>query len=188
LRLDRLALAFFVVLAPVPAIAQPALPPAAATVASSSAHSAWWAEQRWRYRDDAAAEEAYRALTARQSPWPEWHQIHVVWLPRGTRIQMALSPGQAADRPGAFATFDIIPDVSWVRRVLAVKVVWKPAIDRVVTYEVAEPLPADTGTVGPQIDEAGPAYLAGSGSQLEMMTIAAERMRYLKVVEVRPIR
>jgi hypothetical protein len=184
----RVALPFLLAFASV-ASAQPApASPPAATAAASSAHIAWWADQRWRYRDDQAAEEAYRALIVRQSPWPEWHQVHVVWIPRGTRIQLALAPGQPADHPGAFATFDIIPDVAWVRRVLAVKVAWKPAIDRVVTYEVAEPLPADIGIVGPQIDERGPAYLSGGGSQLEMMTIAAERMRYLKVVAVRPIR
>jgi len=188
MNLTRLALAFLIAFAPVATPAQTAPAPIAQSAATGTAHSAWWAEQRWRYRDDAAAEEAYRALAVRQSAWPEWHQNHVVWLPRGTRIQIALAPGQPVDRPGAFATFDTIPDVAWVRRVLAVKVAWKPAIDRVVTYEVAEPLPADTGTVGPQIDEAGPAYLPGGGSQLEMMTIAADRMRYLKVVEVRPIR
>jgi hypothetical protein len=184
----RLMLALLIASSPVAAVAQPAPPPAAAAVAASTAHTAWWAEQRWRYRDDAAAEEAYRALTIRQSAWPEWHQVHVVWLPRGTRMQIALSPGQPVDHPGAFATFDVIPDTAWVRRVLAVKVAWKPAVDRVVTYEVAEPLPADTGTVGPQIDEVGPTYLPGGGSQLEIMAVAADRMRYLKVVEVRPIR
>jgi hypothetical protein len=187
-RLNRLALAFLVAVSPLAVAAQPAAPLPRATAAASAAHSAWWAEQRWRYRDDTAAEEAYRALTVRQSPWPEWHQLHVVWLPRGTRIQVALAPGQPAERPGAFATFDYIPDTAWVRRVLAVKVAWKPAIDRVATYEVAEPLPADTGTVGPQIDEQGPTYLPGGGSQLEMMVIAADRMRYLKPIEVRPIR
>jgi hypothetical protein len=187
MKLSRIALACFLAVATVsPAPAQQPVPAPAAAVAS--VHAAWWGAQRWRYRDDAAAEEAYRALAVRQSAWPEWHQVHVVWLPRGTRIQIALAPGQPVDHPGAFATFDTIPDVAWVRRVLAVKVAWKPAIDRVATYEVAEPLPADTGTVGPQIDETGPAYLPGGGSQLEMMTIAADRMRYLKVVEVRPIR
>lgn len=185
---SRLILAFSLALAPVCGAAQPAPSPAAAPGAASAVHAAWWAEQRWRYRDDAAAEEAYRALIVRQSPWPEWHQVHVVWLPKGTRIQIALAPGQPVENPGAFATFDAVPDVAWVRRVLAVKVAWKPAIDRVVTYEVVEPLPADTGTVGPQIDERGPAYLPGGGSQLEMMVIAADRMRYLKPVEVRAIR
>ncbi|MBV9931406.1 MAG: hypothetical protein JO013_10735 [Alphaproteobacteria bacterium] len=188
MKLTGPAFAFVLAFTPVAASPQPTAAPATPIATANAAHTAWWAGQRWRYRDDAAAEEAYRALAVRQSPWPEWHQIHVVWLPRGTRIQMALSPGQPTDRPGAFATFDPIPDVAWVRRILAVKVAWKPAIDRVVTYEVAEPLPADTGTVGPQIDEAGPTYLPGGGSQLEMMTIAADRMRYLRIVDVRPIR
>jgi hypothetical protein len=101
---------------------------------------------------------------------------------------MALSPGQPVERPGAFGTFDRIPDVAWVRRVLAVKVAWKPAIDRVVTYEVAAPLPADVGTVGPQIDETAHEYLPGGGSQLEMQLPAAERFAHLKVIEVRAIR
>lgn len=187
-KLRRLVLAVSLAFATVASVAQPASAPAAASVSASAtaAHTAWWSDHRWRYRDDAAAEEAYRALAVRQSPWPEWHQARVVWLPRGTRVQMALSPGQPTDRPGGFATFDYIPDTAWVRRVLAVKVAWKPAIDRVATYEVTEPLPADTGTVGPQLD--GSTYLPGGGSQLEMMVIAADRMRYLKLVEVRPIR
>lgn len=150
--------------------------------------AAWCAEQCWRYPDPAAAEAAYQALVSRQSAWPEWHQVRVIALPAGTRFQMALAPGQGTDRPGAFGTFDRIPDVAWVRRVLAVKVAWKPAIDRVVTYEVTDPLPADTGIVGPQIDADGPAYLPGGGSQLEMQVPAAERVRHLKVIEVRAIR
>jgi hypothetical protein len=163
-------------------------PMSAVTSLRQDPHAAWWAEQRWRYPSDAAAEAAYGALVARQSAWPEWHQVEVVTLPVGLRFQMALSPGQGADRPGAFGTFDRIPDVAWVRRVLAVKVAWKPAIDRVVTYEVVDPLPADTGTVGPQIDAGVPAYLPGGGSQLEMKVPAPERARHLKVVEVREIR
>lgn len=166
-----------------------ALTPTFAPVAPhQNPHAAWWSDNRWRYRSDAAADAAYQALVSSQSPWPEWHQTEVKPLPAGLRFQMALSPGQPVDRPGAFGTFDPIPDVAFVRRMLAVKVSWKPAIDRVVTYEVTDPLPADTGTVGPQIDADGPAYLPGGGSQLEMKVPAAERIRHLKVVEVREIR
>jgi hypothetical protein len=165
-----------------------AAPAAVPAGAGADPHAAWWAEQSWRYPSPALAEAAYQALVSRQSAWPEWHQVHVAPLPAGTRFQMALAPGQGTDRPGAFGTFDRIPDVAWVRRVLAVKVAWKPAIDRVVTYEVTDPLPADTGTVGPQIDADGPAYLPGGGSQLEMQVPAAERIRHLKVIEVRAIR
>jgi hypothetical protein len=150
-------------------------------------HARWWTEQRWRYASDAAAEEAYRALVTRQSAWPEWHQKDIVTLPQGLRFQMALSPGQPVERPGAFGTFDRIPDVAWVRRVLAVKVAWKPEIDRVVTYEVSAPLDADVGTVGPQIDERTGRYLPGGGSQLEMQVPATERFAHLKVIEVREI-
>jgi hypothetical protein len=186
-RLKRAAaLLFFLVAACAAAPAGPE--PAWRPVGVEDVHARWWAEQSWRYSSDAAAEAAYQALVTSQSAWPEWHQKDVVTLPVGLRFQMALSPGQPVERPGAFGTFDLIPDVAWVRRVLAVKVAWKPAIDRVVTYEVATPLAADVGTVGPQIDETAHRYLPGGGSQLEMQVPAAERFAHLKVVAVRPIR
>ena len=92
----------------------------------------WWADHRWRYRDD---EEARARLSrARRAP------IALAGMasgrtssrcPAGLRFQMALAPGQPTDRPGAFGTFDRIPDVAFVRPSLAVKLAWKPAIDRV---------------------------------------------------------
>jgi hypothetical protein len=172
--------------------AAPAAIPAASVSAAApkrdGVHAAWWADQRWRYGSDAEAETAYARLLDRQSPWPEWHQPNVVTLPVGTRFQMALSPGQGTDRPGGFGTFDRVPDVAYVRRALAVKSQWKSTIDRIVTYEVATPLPADTGTVGPQIDREASRYLPGGGSQLEMKVPPAERIAHLRVVEVRPLR
>ena len=186
--LKRWALAVLFVLATsisadVPAAAQPA--PSAA--AAPAAHAAWWADQRWRYAGDEEAEAAYRALVARESPWPEWHQSNLVSLPAGLRFQMAIAPGQATDRPGGFGTFDRIPNVEYVRLSLAVKTAWKPAIDRVVTYEITAPLIADVGAVGPQIDVPADRYLPGGGSQFQMMMPAAERMQHLRVVEVRSI-
>jgi hypothetical protein len=163
-------------------------PPAASAAPATAAHAAWWADQRWRYASDGEAEAAYRALADSQSPWPEWHQSNLVVLPAGLRFQMAVAPGQPADRPGAFGTFDRIPSVEYVRMSLAVKTAWKPAIDRVVTYEITAPLVADVGTVGPQIDGPADRYLPGGGSQFQMMMPAAERMSHLRVVEVRPIR
>jgi hypothetical protein len=100
---------------------------------------------------------------------------------------MAIAPGQPTDRPGAFGTFDRIASIDFVRLVLAVKSEWKPAIDRVVTYEITAPLIADVGTVGPQIDGSANRYLPGGGSQFQMMVPAAERMQHLSVIEVRPI-
>jgi hypothetical protein len=191
---QRWALALLVLLsasvaADIPAAAQPAASAAAAPAqpGGSGALRAWWADQRWRYRTNEQAEGAYRALVARESPWPEWHQVGVVTLPAGLRFQMALAPGQPTDRPGGFGTFDRIPNVEFVRLSLAVKMAWKPAIDRVVTYEITTPLPADVGTVGPQIDVPIDRYLPGGGSQFQMMIPAAERMQHLRVVEVRPI-
>lgn len=173
-----------------PAVAQtqPAQAAAAAQPQPRRAFRAWWAEQSWRYHDDAEARAAFDRLVQSESPWPEWHQVNVVTLPAGLRFQMALAPGQGTDRPGGFGTFDRIPNVAFVRDRLAVKVAWKPAIDRVVTYEISTPLTADVGTVGPQIDVPQDRYLPGGGSQLQMTVPAADRMRYLSVVEVRPIR
>ncbi|HYJ53431.1 MAG TPA: hypothetical protein VEW04_09685 [Allosphingosinicella sp.] len=161
--------------------------PVAVAAPASAAHAAWWADQRWRYASDEAAEAAYLALVARQSPWPEWHQSNLVVLSAGLRFQMAIAPGQPADQPGGFGTFDRIPSVDYVRLSLAVKSAWKPAIDRVVTYEITSPLIADVGTVGPQIDGPADRYLPGGGSQFQMMMPAPERMQHLRVIEVRPI-
>ena len=172
--------------------AQPGPRPGATTIAAPAASQqdlkqAWWTDNRWRYASDGAADAAYQALLTQQSPWPEWHQESIVTLPAGLRFEMALSPGQGTDRPGAFGTFDRIPDVRFVRFALAVKTEWKPQIDRVVTYEIVTPLPADTGVVGPQIDVPANLYLPGGGSQLEMKVPATERSAHLRVVAVREI-
>ena len=148
---------------------------------------AWWSDNRWRYASDSAADSAYQALLTQQSPWPVWHQPNIVTLPAGLRFEMALAPGQGTDRPGGFGTFDRIPDVRFVRFSLAVKTEWKPRIDRVVTYEIVTPLPADTGIVGPQIDVPANLYLPGGGSQFEMKVPAAERAAHLRVIAARPI-
>jgi hypothetical protein len=172
--------------------AQPGSQGASPVAAASSAigqdlRQAWWSGNRWRYASDGEAEAAYQALLSQQSPWPVWHQPNVVTLPAGLRFEMALAPGQGTDSPGAFGTFDRIPDVRFVRFSLAVKTEWKPRIDRVVTYEIVTPLKADTGVVGPQIDVPANLYLPGGGSQLEMQVPKAERTAHLRVIAVRPI-
>src|SRR4051794_12326375 len=101
-------------------------PPAHLDAVAAAPHAAWWNDNRWRYRDETEAEAAYQRLLKQQSAWPEWHQVQIVTLPAGLRFEMALSPGQPPERPGAFGTFDRIPDVRYVRRALAVKVAWKP--------------------------------------------------------------
>lgn len=160
---------------------------AASALSEVELKRAWWTDQRWRYATDGNAEAAYGALLSRESPWPEWHQPSIVTLPAGLRFEMALAPGQGSDRPGGFGTFDRIPNVRFVRYSLAVKTAWKPRIDRVVTYEIVEPLLADTGIVGPQVDRPAGLYLPGGASQFEMKVPAAERSRHLRVVATRPI-
>lgn len=173
------------------ACAAPAAPAAAAPVAfhlqAADLKTAWERDNRWRYHDDAEADAAYGRLVARQLPWPEWHQAQIVSLPAGLRFEMALAPGQPPEKPGAFGTFDRIPDARFVRYALAVKTAWKPVVDRVVTFEIVDPLPADTGIVGPQIDGEAGLYLPGGASQLEMKVPAAERIAHLRIVAVRPI-
>jgi len=186
--LRRWALALLLMLAASAAADLPAIAQPVEAAPMATAHAGWWADQRWRYRTDADAEAAYLALVARESPWPEWHQSNIVALPAGLRFQMALSPGQGTDRPGAFGTFERIPSVEFVRLSLAVKTAWKPAIDRVVTYEISAPLIADVGAVGPQVDLPADRYLPGGASQFQMMIPAAERMQHLRVIEVRAIR
>lgn len=176
-----------------PHVAGAAPPPrgCAATILSTARGpgKSWWAEQRWRFASDDAARAAYaQLLTDSPSPWPDWFQPPETVLPPGTRLQMALGAGQPVDRPGGFATFDGIGRVRDVRTSLAVKQAWKPKIDRVAVYQVTQPLKVRIGPVGPQVDTTTCRLLPGRWSQAEMLVAPPERMRYLSVVEVRPIR
>nr|WP_306815205.1 RHS repeat-associated core domain-containing protein [Limnobacter parvus] len=125
---------------------------------------------------------AYQGLKVDQSPWPiNGAPSDAVILP-GTKVNMAMSPGQPNNRPGGFATLDDIPDVEYVRNQLAVKADWKPQIDRVVQYEVTQPIPVKIGPVGPQIDSTARAYLPGGGNQIQFDVPPADRMKYLNVI------
>ena len=170
-----------------------AQPPVAGSVAcqadraDSAPGQAWWQSQRWRYADDAAAQAAYRALVEGQSPWPDWFTPAESTLPAGTRLQMAIGGTQTPEQPGGFATFDWIGRVADVRDGLAVLMAWKPDVDRVVTYETLQPMPVRIGPVGPQVDPGTCRLLEGRWSQVQMMIPPAERMRYLRVIDVRPL-
>jgi len=148
----------------------------------------WWKEQRWRYASDAEANQAYQAIASGSDPWPNWFTPAESELAVGTRFQMALGKGQPETSPGGFGTFDNIESVRDVRIHLAVEYAWKPEIDRVVTYEVTKPLAVKIGPIGPQADPHGCAWLPGRWSQLQMMVPPAERITYLKILAVRPIR
>lgn len=147
----------------------------------------WWQSQRWRFPSDAAAQAAYQALVQGQSPWPDWFTPSESVLPAGTRLQMAIGGSQTAEQPGGFATFDQIGRVGDVRDGLAVLVAWKPEVDRVVTYETVQAMPVRIGPVGPQVDPGSCRLLEGRWSQVQMLVPAAERMTYLRVIDVRPL-
>lgn len=173
---------------------QPARPGGATAVACDAASmgsvpgKAWWREQRWRYASDEAAKAAYTALLNGTPAWPDWFVPSDGKLAAGTRVQMALAPGQPETSPGGFVTFDNIFDARDVRDYLAVREAWKPRIDRVVTYEVTKELPVQVGPVGPQIDPQLCMLLPGRWSQAKMLVPADQRMDYLRVIAVREIR
>ena len=148
----------------------------------------WWKEQRWRYATDADATAAYQLIAAGADPWPNWFAAPSQDLAIGMRFQMALGKGQPETSPGGFGTFDNIASVRDVRLYLAVQYAWKPEIDRVVTYEVTRPLPVKIGPIGPQADPHGCRWLPGRWSQLQMTVPGANRIDYLRVVAVRPIK
>lgn len=154
----------------------------------SRAGRAWWSGNRWRFPSDAAAEAAYRRLAEEASPWPDWYKPYETVLPPGTRFQMAIGGAQTPDQPGSFGTFDRIGSVGDVREDLAVRSDWKPAVDRVVTYEVVRDLPVLIGPIGPQVDPKLCLLLPGRWSQFQAKVEKGTFRSYLKVIEVRAIR
>jgi hypothetical protein len=175
--------------ATMPAATLGAATPCNAQSIDSVPGKAWWAQQRWRYASDAAATAAYTTIVTGQSAWPNWFPGDGTQsvLPVGTRFQMAMSPGQPDDKPGGYGTFDNIRSVEDVREYLAVQVVFKPAIDHVVTYEVTNPLPVAIGPVGPQVDPKLCALLPGRWSQFQMLVMRSNEMDYIKAIDSRPI-
>ena len=75
-----------------------------------------------------------------------------------------------------------------LREDLAVRTDWKPAVDRVVTYEVVRPLPVKIGPIGPQVDPKLCVLLPGRWSQFQALVEKGTLRSYLKVLEVRAIR
>jgi hypothetical protein len=161
---------------------------AAGATLQSRAGRAWWDENRWRYATDGEAEAAYRRLAEQASPWPDWYRPYETGLPPGTRFQMAIGGAQTPDQPGSFGTFDRIASVADVREDLAVRSDWKPAVDRVVTYEVVRELPVRIGPVGPQVDSGLCALLPGRWSQFQALVEKGTLRGYLKVLKIRSIR
>jgi len=154
----------------------------------SRAGRQWLSEHGWRYRDRAVAERAYRAVLEQSSPWPDWFTPQETTLPVGTRLQMALSPGQTADKPGGYATFDRVASIKQARENLAIRTDWKPAISRVAIYEVVAPMPARIGPIASQIDPGECRLLIGRWSQIEFRVPYDRRMDYLVIIDEFSIR
>lgn len=165
----------------------------------SPAGQIWLAENQWRYGnpDDPdpkkakeAREKAVAALNAievGQSPWPNWFDPADSVLPSGTRFQMAMSAGQADDRPGGWGTFNNIKTVQDVRDYLAVLPEFKPDIDRINTYVVGIAMPVQMGPVGPQIDATKCTLLPGGWSQFNMLSSPPDRVKYFSLESSRKI-
>jgi RHS repeat-associated protein len=143
---------------------------------------------RGAYSSRAEAADAYRELRDGKSPWPAGVTPTDEVLAPGTRFEMAFSPDQLSERPGGFGTFDTITDMDYARNDLAITNKFKGEIDRVVTFEVVQPLPVKRGPVGPQIDEKTGQFWSGGGTQIELLVDKFERMNYLRIVSERPIR
>jgi len=161
---------------------------AAVPATDSRAGRDWLAANGWRYASPADAQAAYKQLIEGASPWPDWYVPYQTSLAPGTRFQMAIGGAQSPDTPGRFGTFDRIFRVEDVRMLLAVRQEWKPLIDRVVIYEVIQPLPVKIGPVGPQIDPGTCELLPGRGSQFQMLVDPKTIMTYIKVVDVAPVK
>lgn len=154
---------------------------------NSSAGKLWWEANRWRFASDNDAEKVYKKLAEGASPWPDWYFPYETTLAPGTRFQMAIGGKQTPNSPGSFGTFDKIRSIADVRGNLAVRIGWKPQLDRVVTYEVVKPVPVKIGPVGPQVDPANCAFLEGRWSQFQATVEPSTLITYLKVIDVRSI-
>ena len=156
----------------------------------------WMHQHGWRYADPTMAQLSYRTLALGLSPWPDWFTPPFTALASGTRFQMAIGPEHPTDpfqhpqspqTPGGWGTFALLETVADVRVHLAVQRRFKKEIDRVVTYEVTQPLPVLIGPVGPQVDSEACELLEGRWSQIQMIVPWDHRMDYLRVIEVRNI-
>lgn len=178
-----------------PAFARDAAPPApaaggctpAVSDIDSPAGQAWLSQNGWRYATPAAAQVAFDRLVKTMSPWPDWAQPQLMVLTAGTRLQMAMAPGQQDNQAGGFLTFDGIASVAEVRRLLAVRGDWKPQVNRVVTFEITRDVAAAVGPIGPQLDPTSCQLLPGGWTQVELLVAPADRMNYLNPVGSRDI-
>ncbi|WP_084605588.1 RHS repeat-associated core domain-containing protein [Psychromonas aquimarina] len=111
------------------------------------------------------ASNAYKELKANESPWPVGFDFESTkrTMQTGETFNMIVNEGME-DLPGQFGTQDNIVNTEYGRQQLAIKEVWKPKLDNVVTYRVNKEFDVYEGPVGPQIDNGK--YLKGGGTQI----------------------
>ncbi len=120
---------------------------------------------------------------SRANPWPAGNNGVAMPAPQGTRIELAMSPGQT--RPGGFGTLDHIPDVDFARNNLAIRPDWKAEISHVQAFEVPPGVQIQVGPVGPQTLN-GVTY-PGGATQVEILNYS-DRARLVPVGDPRPIK
>jgi hypothetical protein len=173
------------------ALAAPVAP--ACDTLDSPAGQAWARANGWRYADPARAAAVYRDLADNPapSPWPDGFPPEATVLPVGTRFQMVVAKGQILPdgtvRPGGFGTFQKVERAQQARDDLAIRSDFKPTLDDVLTLEVTVPLPALIGPIGAQVEPGDCHLLPGGWTQLQMLVLPADRMHYLRVIEIRAL-
>src|SRR5699024_4687781 len=127
--------------------------------------------------------EDYIKLITDTNPWPDGKQGVPNTLPAGTKVRMAMAPGQSDLKPGGSGTLDEITSIDDPRTKLAIMGECKEDMDRINIYEVVEKVPGMGGKVGPQIDLLDNIYLAGGGNQVKLDIDRKLRNVYLKKVD-----
>lgn len=105
----------------------------------------------------------YFTLVREQSPWPVGYEPEEVVLHSGDRFNMVMyrKDAKLPNYIGGFGLVEEVPDASFVRNNLAIKVEWKKSPFVQTTFEVREGVELHVlkGPIGPQIDiPAGKVY------------------------------
>ncbi len=112
------------------------------------------------------------------NPWKDGTEIISMDAPDGCYVNMAMAPGQ--HMPGGWATFDDIPNVSYVRNELAVTPEFKSEVSNVQKFLIPRGVPIQVGTVGPQTYN-GIQY-SGEGNQVQILNYS-DRAKLIPIGE-----
>ncbi|MEV6581175.1 hypothetical protein AB0M92_23730 [Streptomyces sp. NPDC051582] len=100
----------------------------------------------------------------------------------GEEFNMVLSKGQSPSTPGAFGTFDDVPNQQFVRDQPAVRTDWKDDVSVLQRYRIPEggdPIRIQESIIGPQTDPTL-GHLPGGAGQLEILNYT-DRARLIPV-------